>query len=456
MSQPNAHGAKTVSQTVSGRTLPSALKAELSLLGGVLVDNAMLPDVMELLSAEDFSKEAHQLIFATVLDLFEKDVPCDFITLTETLETKGKLDAVGGASYISALMDYVTSTANVRHYAELVRQKSLLRTMITTANEIALAGYQQHEDISEYLDQAEAKIFQVGERRLKKSFTHVARIIGPALKLIEDLYSRKEAITGLPTGFERLDMMLSGLQPSDLLILAARPAMGKTSFALNLCSNAAIRAGAAVAIFSLEMSKEQLVNRFLCAEARIDAGKFRTGFLADADWPKLTSAAGTVADAPIYIDDTPGISVLEMRAKVRRLAAERPLGLIMVDYLQLMRGRGGNQSREQEISEISRGLKGLAKELSVPVLALSQLNRGLESRNDKRPMMSDLRESGAIEQDADVIMFIYRDEVYNKETEAKGIAEIIIGKQRNGPTGVIKLKFFNQYTRFDNLAYDAQ
>ncbi|MCA9522654.1 MAG: replicative DNA helicase [Myxococcales bacterium] len=432
--------------------LPQNNQAELSLLGGIVVDNQAIARVLELVGADDFYREGHRQIFQATVELFNRGIPCDFITLTETLQNKGWLDSVGGPSYISALMDYVTTTANLVQYAQIVRDKAMMRRMIEVTSEIALSGYEEQEDVSSYIDEAESKVFAVGEQKMTRSFSPMSELVGPALQTIEELYTRKEAVTGLPTGFERLDQMLSGLQSSDLIILAARPSMGKTALALNLCANAALRSGKAVAIFSLEMSKQQLVNRMLCSEARLDASKLRTGYLAESDWPRLTKAAASLAEAPVFIDDTPAVSVLEMRAKVRRLAAERELGLIMVDYLQLMRGSANTHSREQEISEISRSLKGLAKELSVPMLALSQLNRSLESRTDKRPILSDLRESGAIEQDADVIMFIYRDEVYNKETERKGIAEIIIGKQRNGPIGFVPLKFFHSYTRFENLA----
>ncbi len=341
---------------------------------------------------------------------------------------------------------------NAEHYARIVRERAILRKLIWVATEIASEGYGAESDTEEYLDKAEKAIFEVTARQVKPSFVPLKEILRDAFARIEELYERQDAVTGVPSGYHELDQLTAGLQPSDLIIIAGRPGTGKTSFVLNIAQHAAIKSGTPVGFFSLEMSKEQLVMRMLCSEAKVDSQRVRRGNLRDSDWPKLTRAAGALAEAPIYIDDTPGVSTLELRAKCRRLKSEAGLGLVVVDYLQLMRGKGKYDVREQEISEISRTLKALAKELHVPVVALSQLNRGVESRADKRPMISDLRESGAIEQDADVIMFIYRDEIYDKESQDKGLAEIIVGKQRNGPTGDIKLAFIAEYTTFENLA----
>jgi len=374
------------------------------------------------------------------------------ITLSDFLKNRGELEAVGGTAYLASLADFVPTAANITHYARIVREKSILRSLISTATEIATRGYEEQGNVEEFLDSAEKVIFDISEKKIKASFVAVGDMIKDTLKTVEKLYERKEMVTGVPTGYNDLDKLTAGLQPAELIIVAGRPGMGKTAFALNIAANAAFT-GAGVAVFSLEMAKEQLVLRMLCSEARVDSSKVRSGYLGERDFPQLAKAAGRLHEAPIYIDDTPAISVLELRAKARRLVRDRSkkIGLIIVDYLQLMRGMGTASNREQEISEISRSLKALAKELSVPVIALSQLNRRVEDRSDRRPMMSDLRESGAIEQDSDVIIFIYRDEVYNKSDESKkGLAEIIVAKQRNGPIDTVTLTFLNEYTRFEN------
>ncbi|MBN1962857.1 MAG: replicative DNA helicase [Deltaproteobacteria bacterium] len=434
-----------------GRLPPQDLDAERSVLGAMMLDGGAASEVISLVTADDFYRVNHARIFEAMQALFERNEPIDEVTTIAQLRHMAQLDVAGGASYVAALTESVPTAANAIHYANIVRDNSLSRRLITAATAIAGQGYEGGE-IELLLDQAEAKIFEITRAREHRGFTPLKEAVKTAFKHIETLYERKEAVTGIPTGFVDLDRVTSGFQPSDLIIIAGRPSMGKTAFALNVGLNAAVRAQTPVAIFSLEMSKEQLVMRMLCAEARIDSQRLRGGFLKDSDWPKLAKAAGILAEAPVYLDDTGAIGILEMRAKARRLQAEKGLGLIIVDYLQLMRGRAGNEGREREISEISRGLKALAKELAVPVVALSQLNRSLEQRQDKHPMLSDLRESGAIEQDADVICFVYRDEYYNTESADKGIAEIIVGKQRNGPTDIVKLRFFKEYTRFDNAA----
>jgi replicative DNA helicase len=432
---------------------PQNLEAESSVLGGILLDNEAVNQVLELLRPEDFYRESHRKIFRAIIELTDRNEPVDLITLSDFLKSKNELDAVGGTAYLASLADFVPTAANIAYYARIVREKSILRSLISTATEIATRGYEEQGNVEEFLDSAEKVIFDISEKKVKAGFVSVGDMIKDTLKTVEKLYERKEMITGVPTGYDDLDKLTAGLQPSDLIIVAGRPGMGKTAFALNIATNAAFT-GVGAAVFSLEMAKEQLVLRMLCSEARVNSSKVRSGYLGERDFPKLANAAGRLHDLSIYIDDTPAISVLELRAKARRLVRDRSkkIGLIVVDYLQLMRGMGGANNREQEISEISRSLKALAKELSVPVIALSQLNRRVEDRTEKKPQMSDLRESGAIEQDADLIMFIYREEVYNKNDESKkGFAEVIVAKQRNGPIDTVTLTFLNEYTRFENF-----
>jgi replicative DNA helicase len=433
------------------RVPPQNIEAEQSVLGGIMLDNTILNKVVEMLTPENFYKSAHQKIYSAILDLSEKGDPIDIITLNNHLKLKNQLENVGNTAYITFLSSTVPTAANVEYYAKIVREKSLLRRIISASTELAGDAFNETDDVDSFLDHAEQVIFDISQEKITASFYSVKDVIKSSFKTIEQLFHKKQLITGIPTGFADLDKMTSGFQPADLIILAGRPSMGKTALALNILRNSAIDHGNTTVIFSLEMSKEQLIMRMLCSEAEVDGSKVRSGYLSELEWPKLTLAAGTLSEAPIFIDDSPAISVLELRAKCRRLKAEHDLGLIVVDYLQLMKGRGKAESREQEISAISRSLKALAKELSVPVLALSQLNRALEQRPDKRPRLSDLRESGAIEQDADVIGFIYRDEVYKHDTQDKGVAELIIGKQRNGPTGTIKLTFRKDYTKFSDL-----
>jgi replicative DNA helicase len=443
---------------------PQNIEAEQMVLGAILIDNDSINKVVETLSPDDFYKDNHRRIFSMMLDMFETGEAIDLITLTDALRGKVGLESVGGASYLAYLVSLVPTAANIKNHARIVREKAVLRKLIHSATDIITQSYDESrtvEDIDELLDQAERSIFEIAQNKIKDSFVPLKKIVGHSFAIVERLYERKEMVTGLPTGFVDLDERTSGLQPSDLIIVAGRPSMGKTAFCLNIAAYAAIEKGKSVAIFSLEMSKEQLVLRLLGSESRVDAHKLRTGHLSERDWTPLSNAAGRLAEAPIYIDDTAAISALEMRAKARRLKAEHGLDLLIVDYLQLMRGRGDEGSREQEISNISRSLKALAKELQVPVIGLSQLNRAVETRpgKEKRPMLADLRESGAIEQDADVILFIYRDEVYNKcecphDGEClcgrRGVAEVIIGKQRNGPIGKVDLTFINRFTRFEN------
>jgi len=433
---------------------PQNLEAEQSVLGGILLDNQSLNSVLEILETGDFYSEAHRKIFAAIVHLSDKNEPSDLITLSNNLRDRNHLDQAGGMSYLASLVDGVPSAANITHYAKIVKEKSILRRLIATATEILNKSYNLGADVDNVLDEAEHAIFEISENKIRPVFSPFKEIIKESVRTIEKLYERKELVTGVPTGYEKIDDMTSGFQKSDLIIIAGRPSMGKTAFALNIAQYAALEAGIPVAIFSLEMSKEQLAIRMLSAEARVDSQRIRRGFLGETDWPKLIAAASRLSEAPVYIDDTPAITVLEMKAKARRLKADVDLGLILLDYLQLMRSSGYKESREQEISEISRSLKALAKELNVPVVALSQLNRKVEDRQNKRPQMADLRDSGAIEQDADVIAFIYRDEVYDKSEEnpEKGMAEIIVGKQRNGPTGMVKLAFQEKFTRFENLA----
>jgi replicative DNA helicase len=434
------------------RLPPQNLEAETSVLGGVLLENEALNRVLEVLQEGDFYREAHRRIFSAIVHLYEHSEPVDLITLSEILKTRGEMDAVGGIEYLNSLVNSVPTAANISYYAKIIKEKAILRKLINRATEIVSQSYSNSGDVDDFIDQAERTIFEISEDRVRPSFYPIKDLIKSSFKTIERLYEKRQLITGVPTGFQKLDELTSGFQPSDLIIIAGRPSMGKTAFALNIAQHASIQASIPSAIFSLEMSKEQLAIRMLCSEARVDAHRLRGGFLSESDWPKLTRAAGSLSEAPIFIDDTPGISALEMRAKSRRLKIEHNLGLVIVDYLQLMRGRASSDSREQEISDISRSLKALAKEMNVPVIALSQLNRRVEERGDKRPQLSDLRESGAIEQDADVILFIYREEVYSKSEENKGKAEVIVGKQRNGPTDKVDLAFLDRYTRFENLS----
>jgi replicative DNA helicase len=438
--------------TAPERTLPHNLEAEKSVLGAVLIHNEAFNNAAELIDARDFFRDAHRRIFDKMVTLSERGDAIDLVTLKEELQRAGELDDVGGPAYIASLADGVPRSANVEHYARIVKEKATLRNLIHSANRILSEAYQAEEDADLILDGAEKAIFEIAEGRISAGFTPLRDLVQSSFATIEKLQEQRNAITGVPSGFQDLDELTAGFQPSDMIILAARPAMGKTSFVLNVAQNAA-KKGKTVGVFSLEMSKEQLFLRLLTSEAMIDAHKFRTGYLTEKDYGKLSHALGTLAELPIYIDDTPGIGLMEMRAKSRRLAAAHTLDIVIIDYIQLMQGRGRFESRQQELTSISRSVKILAKELSIPIIALSQLSRAPESRTDHRPQLSDLRESGALEQDADLVMFIYRAEVYDKDEtkpEEAGTAEIIIGKHRNGPIGSVRLTFLNQFTKFEN------
>jgi len=434
-----------------GRITPHSIEAEESVLGSVLLDNQAINVCLERIRPEDFYRSVHQTLFEAMTALAEKREPIDIITLGQQLRSMGSLDAVGGPQKLSYLASAVPNAANVAYYARLIKEMSIRRRLIHESTDIINSAFELEGDLETFLDTAEQRILGVSDFRVNPSFFRVSDVVQDSIRLVEKLYDQKEPVTGIPSGLEKLDRMTAGFQPSDLVIVAARPSMGKTALVLGISQYVGIYHGKPVAFFSLEMSKEQLVLRMLCSESRINNTSVRTGDLSERDFARIVDGASRIAEADIYIDDTPSLTITELRAKARRLDRDSKLGLIVVDYLQLARSPAYSHSREQEISDISRSLKGLAKELSVPVIALSQLNRSVESRNDKRPLMSDLRESGAIEQDADIIMFIYRDEVYNKESSDRGVAELIIAKQRTGPTGSVRVAFSGEYTRFDNL-----
>lgn len=434
------------------RLPPQNLEAEQSVLGAVLLDNVALPKVLEILTQNDFYKESHKAIFEAVISLFERSEPVDLVTLTNTLKEKGGIEKAGGASYLASLVDSVPTAANVASYARIVKEKAMLRELITAATGIVEEARTHTGRVEELLDRAEKAIFEIVEQKSKKSYFSMKEILKETFRYIEAKYEKKEHVTGVPTGFDPLDNLTAGFQYSDLVIIAGRPSHGKTALALNIALNAALHAEKArpTAVFSLEMSKEQLSLRMLSCEGKVEGDRLRKGFLTDQHWQKMTSVADRLSKAPIYIDDTPALTPLALRARARRLKSEHDLEMVIVDYLQLMQGPPDVNTREQEISEISRSLKALAKELNVPVVALSQLSRRTETHPNKRPLLSDLRESGALEQDADLILFVYRDELYNDKSEDKGRAEVIIGKQRNGPSNeTIKLNFQKEYTRFE-------
>ncbi len=432
---------------------PQNLEAEMAVLGSMLLDEEAVSASSEKLDAGCFYKDTHRKIFQAIIDLYNANKAVDLITLTDVLKINGSLDEIGGASYLTSLANAVPTAANINHYAGIVREKYILRTLINNSTKIITLCHESEGNIAEVVDTAEKLIFDVSDRRNQGSYLHLKEIIKDSIETIDKLYQNKAHVTGVPTGYVDFDIKTAGLQPSDLVIIAGRPSMGKSAFALGIAEYAGVVEKVPTAIFSLEMSKEQLVQRLLCSHARVDAHKVRTGYLATSDWPRLTAAAGKLSEAPIFIDDTPAISVMELRAKARRLKSHHDIKLIILDYMQLMRGSAMNmESRQQEISEISRSLKALARELNVPVIAISQLSRAVESRTDHRPQLSDLRESGAIEQDADVVVLILREEYYNPSPENQGVAEVIIAKQRNGPVGSLKLAFIKEFTRFDNLA----
>ena len=436
---------------VIGRVPPHSIEAERCALGCMLLDADCILTVSELVRPKDFYSPDHEEVFEAILQLFERGQPVDIITVSEQLALRGTLDKTGGLPFLAAMADSVPTTANARHYAKIVEEKAILRRLIQASREIQENCYKPDRQADDILDEAEKSIFNLVQRRNTRGFIHIKDVLVETFDRLEELYNSKGHITGIPTGFVDLDYKTSGLQNSDLILIAARPAMGKTAFVLNIAQYAAVHKGIPVAIFSLEMSKEQLVNRMLCSEVMVDSHKMRTGKLEDEDWQKIAMALGPLSEAPIYIDDTPGATVMDIRTKCRKLKLEKNLGLVIIDYLQLMQARGRSESRQQEISEISRSLKILAKEINVPVVTLSQLSRAPEARSDHRPMLSDLRESGAIEQDADIVMFLYRDDYYNPETDKKNIAEVIIAKHRSGSTGTVELLWMGQYTKFANL-----
>lgn len=432
------------------RVPPQNTEAEMAVLGSMLIEEDAIPQSIEHLTPDDFYKDAHRKIFQSMINLFNENKAVDLLTLTDMLEREGTLDDVGGASYLAHLSTAVPTAANVLYYARIVREKSVLRQLITHATQIVTDSFDSTQEVENLLDRAEKLIFDIANKKFSGGVIPLKELIRNQIETIDRLYQRKEHITGIATGFHEFDTQTAGLQPSDLIIIAARPSMGKSALMTCIAEHVGLVLKRPTAIFSLEMSKEQLIQRMLCSCARVNAHKVRTGFLAQSDWPNLTSAAAKLSEAPIYIDDTPGISILELKAKARRLKSQYDIKLLILDYLQLMQGSSNAESRQQEISEISRSLKALARELSVPVIAISQLSRAVESRTDHRPQLSDLRESGAIEQDADVVVLLLREEYYNPTDENKGKAEVIIAKQRNGPVGPLFLTFIHEYTRFEN------
>ncbi len=434
------------------RVPPQNVEAEKSVLGSMLIDNEAIGLVIEILDESWFYEEAHRHIYAIIVYLYNNHKNVDIITVSDLLKNRGLLEAVGGVTYLSEIIDFVPTSANVEHYAHIVKEKGILRKLIRNATQIVSEGYESKTDVTEIVDTAERLIFEIADMEQRRGAVHVKDLVRQSIETIDYLYQRKEYTTGLPTGYVELDRMTSGLQKSDLIIVAGRPSMGKSALAISMADHAGIDLKKGIVVFSLEMSKEQLVQRMLCSQARVDAHKVRSGFLSPSDWPKLTAAAGKLSASSIFIDDTPALSTIELRAKSRRLKSNYDIQLIVVDYLQLMRVPYKSDSRQQEISEISRSLKDLARELSVPVIALSQLSRAVENRQDHRPQLADLRESGAIEQDADLVVLLIREEYYMPTEENKGVAELIIAKQRNGPTGTVKLAFIKEYMRFENLA----
>ncbi|MFA5008721.1 MAG: replicative DNA helicase [Candidatus Omnitrophota bacterium] len=442
------------SQTID-KLPPQNIEAEMATLGAMLINESAIAEVMEIVNEDFFYKEEHRLIYETIISLFNSRKKVDILTVSEDLSKKKLLERVGGASYLASLADFVPTSANVIHYARIVKEKGVLRLLISSATQIVALAYKEEEDVSTVLDKAEKLIFEISDKRVEGGYIHIKEIIKDGIELIESLYHKKSHITGIPTGFNDFDVKTAGLQKGDLIIVAGRPSMGKSALATSIAEFAAVEEKIPIAFFSVEMSKEQLMQRFLCSQAKVDMHKLRTGFLAPSEWPILTSAAGKLSEAPIYIDDTPAINVFELRAKARRLRAHYNIQLVVIDYLQMIRGMRKGDSRQQEISEISQALKALAKELNIPVLAVSQLSRAVESRTDHRPQLSDLRESGAIEQDADVVVLLLREEYYNPTAENKGVAEAIIAKQRNGPVGSVNLGFIREYMKFVNLARNA-
>lgn len=440
------------SELILEKIPPQNLEAEMAVLGSMLLNENAISVSAELLDIDSFYKDQHKRIFEAMLDLYAANKAIDLITLTDELKRKSSLEEVGGVSFLTALVNSVPTAANISHYVSIVREKSILRSLINNSTKIVSMCYESEGNISEVVDNAQKLIFDISDQKHKGSYIHLKEIIKDSIEAIDKLYQKKSHVTGIPTGYIDFDIKTAGLQPSDLIIVAGRPSMGKSALALGIAEYVGVMEKIPVAFFSLEMSKEQLVQRLLCTHAKVDAHKVRTGYLSPSDWPRLTAAAGKLSESPIFIDDTPAISVMELRAKARRLKSHHDIQLIILDYLQLMRGSASIENRQQEISEISRSLKSLARELNVPIITISQLSRAVERRDDHRPQLSDLRESGAIEQDADVVVLILREEYYNPTPDNQGIAEIIIAKQRNGPVGSLNLAFIKEYTRFENLS----
>ena len=432
------------------KSLPQSIEAEQSVLGAMMIDRNIIAQAAEPLTADDFYRDAHKVIFKSIVEMFQKDEPVDQLTLLEYLKSTDRLEKAGGITYVTEIGASILTTANVKSYIKIVEEKATLRRLIQSATNIIEDCYNKQDDVPSVIDGAEKKIFDLAETKQSNDFEPLSAILERSFEQIEGMFSNKGELTGVGSGFKDLDEMTSGFQSGDMVLIAARPSMGKTTFALNIAENAALRQGKSVVIFSLEMSKEQLANKLLCSEANVDMLRLRTGNLEDKDWESIARAAGPLSSAKVYIDDTAGVSIMEMRSKCRRLKMEYGIDMILIDYLQLMSG-SGEESRQQEVSEISRNIKAIAKEMKCPVIALSQLSRAPEQRADHRPMLSDLRESGSIEQDADLVMFLYRDEYYNKESEEKGIGECIIAKQRNGPVGTVKLAWLGQFSKFGNL-----
>ncbi len=435
---------------------PQNIEAEMATLGAMLIDEKVIAEVLEFVFADSFYKREHQIIFEAIVSLFDARKKVDILTVSETLSKKKMLEKTGGSVYLTTLADFVPNSASASHYARIIKEKEILRSLIASANEIATSVYKEQGEVSSILDKAEKLIFEISDRRVEGSYVHIKDIIKDGIELIESLYHKKSRVTGIPTGFKDFDLKTAGLQKGDLIIAAGRPSMGKSAFVTSIAGYVAVEEKVPVAIFSLEMSKEQLMQRFLCAQAKVEINRVRTGFLAPSEWPILTNAAGKLSEAPIYIDDTPALNIFEIRSKARRLKAHHNVQLILVDYLQLIRGMRRGDNRQQEISDISQSLKALAKELSVPVIAVSQLSRAVELREGHRPKLSDLRESGALEQDSDVVVLLFREEYYKPTDENQGIADVIIAKQRNGPVGTIKLTFLKEYTKFVDMAREKE
>ena len=436
------------------RIPPHSVESEQSILGSILLDKDAIITVSETIRPSDFYKEAHKIIYECMLKLSNKNEPIDLITLTEELKKQGHLDEVGGISYITSLSTIVPTTSNVKYYADIVKEKSVLRQLIKASNDIINLGYENSVKVEEVLERAEKRIFDISQEKASDDFKSINEVLVDAYDMIEKLYTNKSDVTGITTGFKDLNKKINGLQRTDLILIAARPAMGKTAFSLNLVQNAALKGDASVAVFSLEMSKDQLVQRMLAAQSHVELKKIKTGTLDENDWPRIIDAMAVLSNASIHIDDTPGIKISELRSKCRKLKIEKGLDLILIDYLQLMEGEGNNESRQQEIAKISRSLKIIAKELNCPVVALSQLSRAPEQRADHRPMLSDLRESGSIEQDADIVMFLYRDEYYHPDSESKNIGEVLIAKNRHGETGSVELVWLGEVQKFADKARD--